>query len=45
MKNGQTVSIAGAGAQAVTMVGRGGQRLATPSTLGSDGASFSVSRG
>ena len=45
VKNGQTVSIAGAGAQAVTMVGRGGQRLATPSTLGSDGASFSVSRG
>jgi len=45
VKDGQTVSIAGAGAQAVTMVGRGGQRLATPSSLGSDGASFTVTRG
>jgi hypothetical protein len=45
VKDGQTVSIAGAGAQAVTMLGRGGQRLATPSSLGSDGASFSVTRG
>jgi len=27
------------------MVGRGGQRLATPSTLTSDGAGFSVTRG
>jgi ketosteroid isomerase-like protein len=44
VKDGQTVSIAGAGAQAVTMVGRGGQRLATPSALGSDGASFTVTR-
>jgi hypothetical protein len=45
VKDGQTVSIVGAGAQSVTMVGRGGQRLATPSTLGSDGASFTVTRG
>lgn len=45
VKDGQTVSIAGAGAQAITMVGRGGQTLATPSALGSDGSSFSVTRG
>ncbi len=45
VKDGQTVSISGAGAQAVTMVGRGGQRLASPSTLGADGASFTVTRG
>jgi hypothetical protein len=45
VKDGQTVSIAGAGAQAVTMVGGGGQRLAAPSSLGSDGASFTVTRG
>jgi len=45
VKDGQTVSISGAGATAVTMVGRGGQRLATPSSLSSDGASFSVTHG
>jgi hypothetical protein len=45
VKDGQTVSIAGAGATAITMVGRGGQTLATPSTLSSDGASFTVTRG
>ena len=44
VKDGQTLSIAEAGGQAITMVGRSGQRLATPSTLGSDGASFSVTR-
>jgi len=45
VKDGHTVIIAGAGAMAVTMVVRCGQRLATPSTLGADGASFTVSRG
>ena len=40
VKDGQTVSIAGAGGQSVTMIGRGGQPLARPSGLGSDGASF-----
>jgi hypothetical protein len=44
-RNGQTVSIASAGAQAITMVSRGGQQLAKPSALGADGASFTVSRG
>jgi hypothetical protein len=45
VKNGQTVSIAAAGAQPITMIGRGGQAQATPSGLGTDGASFTVSRG
>jgi ketosteroid isomerase-like protein len=44
-KNGQPVTITSSGAQAVTMVGRGGQQLAKPSALGADGASFTVSRG
>ena len=43
-RNGQTVSIAGSGAQAITMASRGGQQLAKPSALGADGASFTVSR-
>jgi hypothetical protein len=44
VKDGQTVSIAGAGAQPVTMIGRGGQPLARPSGLGGDGASFSITQ-
>jgi hypothetical protein len=44
VKDGQTVSIGGSGAKAITMSGRGGQTLATPSTLGTDGASFTVTR-
>lgn len=44
VKDGQTVSIAGAGGRAITMVDRAGQRLATPSPLAADGASFSVTR-
>jgi hypothetical protein len=44
-RNGQTVTPASAGSQAITMIGRGGQVLATTSSLGGDGASFSVSRG
>lgn len=45
VKDGQTVSAAQAGAQAITMVDRPGQPLAKPSPLGSDGASFSVTHG
>ncbi len=45
VKNGQTLTIAQAGAQPMTMVNSSQQALATPSALGSDGASFSVSRG
>jgi hypothetical protein len=44
VKDGQTVSIAGANARAITMVGNGEQALAVPSALSSDGASFSVAR-
>jgi hypothetical protein len=43
-KNGQSTSISGAGAKAITMIGSGNQALAVPSDLGSDGASFTVSR-
>lgn len=43
-KNGQSVSIAEAGAKAITMVGNNDQALAVPSGLGADGASFSVAR-
>jgi hypothetical protein len=43
-KNGQSMSISGAGAKAITMIGSGNQALAVPSDLGSDGASFTVSR-
>jgi peptidase A4-like protein len=45
VRDGQTISIAASGAQAITMVSRGGQTMAKPSTLSSDGASFSVTRG
>jgi Peptidase A4 family len=44
VKDGKTVSLADAGARAITMVDRGGQQLAKPSSLGTDGASFSVTR-
>lgn len=43
-KNGQSVSIAAAGAKGITMVGNNDQALAVPSDLGSDGASFTVTR-
>ncbi|SRR5579884_556673 len=44
VKDGQTVTIAGAGARPITMATVGDQPLAIPSALGSDGASFSVTR-
>lgn len=44
VKDGQTLSIAAANAQAITMVGGALQALAVPSQLGADGASFSVDR-
>ncbi|MBV9119127.1 MAG: hypothetical protein JOZ39_00340 [Chloroflexi bacterium] len=42
VENGQQVSISQANGQAITMI-RGRQALATPSALGADGQSFSVS--
>jgi hypothetical protein len=45
VRNGTTVTPATAGATAVTMVNtKSGVTLATPSPLGADGASFSVTR-
>jgi len=43
VKNGQTVTIAQANGQPITLASRG-QTLASPSALGADGASFSVTR-
>ena len=44
VKDGQTLTIAGAGAHPITMIGRTGQPLATPSSPGGDGSSFTISR-
>jgi hypothetical protein len=44
IENGNRVSIAGANTQAMTMINGAGQALATASALGSDGASFTVTR-
>jgi len=42
--NGNTVTIAGANANPITMVTQSGQTLASPSAIGSDGESFAVTR-
>jgi hypothetical protein len=42
--NGQSVTLAQAGAQPITMLNANAQPLAVPSTIGSDGSSFSVAR-
>jgi hypothetical protein len=44
VENGQTVTIAEAGARPITLIDRAGRALAVPSTVGEDGASFSVTR-
>jgi hypothetical protein len=44
VRDGNTVTIAGANARGITMVSSNEQALAVPSPLGSDGASFSVAR-
>lgn len=43
-QDGSQLSLSGANAQAITMVNSQGQNLATASALGSDGASFSITR-
>lgn len=43
--NGTTATPAAAGAKAVTMVNSSGVHLASPSAIGPDGASFTVTRG
>jgi hypothetical protein len=42
VKDGQTVTISQAGGRAITMIGRVGQALASPSGLSDDGGTFSV---
>ncbi|MDQ6673297.1 MAG: G1 family endopeptidase [Chloroflexota bacterium] len=44
VKDGQTLTIAGANARAITMIGDTNQALAVPSGLSDDGTSFSVAR-
>jgi hypothetical protein len=44
VENGQTEGISAAGATSITMIGASRQPLAVPSSLGSDGTSFSVNR-
>jgi hypothetical protein len=44
IKNGQTLTIAGANARAITMVGNNEVALAVPSKLSDDGGGFSVAR-
>jgi hypothetical protein len=44
IKDGQSINIATAGGRAITMIGNNNQALAVPSSLGSDGASFSINR-
>jgi hypothetical protein len=45
VKDGQTVTIADSGAQPITMVARGSHQTAKPSSLGADGASFTITQG
>lgn len=44
VKDGQTTSLSASGAQAITLIGGNRQALAAPSSVGSDGSSFSVTR-
>jgi hypothetical protein len=44
VKDGQTLTIAGANARAITMVGNNEVALAVPSKLSDDGGGFSVAR-
>ena len=44
VKNGATLTVAGAGASPMTMMTSGNQALTTVSALGSDGASFVITR-
>lgn len=43
-RNGQAQSLAGAGAQPITMIDRFGRVVASPSAIGGDGSSFTVTR-
>lgn len=44
VNNGTSLNLIGANASPITMVGRNGRPVATPSDIGTDGASFTVER-
>jgi hypothetical protein len=44
VRDGKSMSLAALGAKAITMINGQGQAIAQPSTIGSDGSSFTVSR-
>jgi hypothetical protein len=44
VRDGKTMSLAAVGAKAITMINGQGQAIAQPSTIGSDGSSFTVAR-
>ncbi|HEY3080695.1 MAG TPA: G1 family glutamic endopeptidase [Chloroflexota bacterium] len=44
VKDGRTVTMTEAGARPITMIDRAGRAIATPSGVGADGASFTVTR-
>jgi hypothetical protein len=44
IRDGESMSLAELGARAITMINGAGETLAQPSTLGSDGSSFTVTR-
>jgi hypothetical protein len=44
VRDGQSMSASALGAKAITMINRQGQALAQPSTIASDGSTFSVTR-
>ena len=44
VRDGKTMSLSALGAKAITMINGQGQAIAQPSTIGSDGSSFTVAR-
>jgi len=44
VRDGKTMTLSGLGAKAITMINGQGQTIAQPSTIGSDGSSFTVAR-
>jgi hypothetical protein len=44
VRDGKTMSLSALGAKAITMINAQGQAIAQPSTVSSDGSSFTISR-
>jgi len=44
VRDGKTMSVSALGAKAITMINRQGQAIAQPSTIASDGSSFTIAR-